>query len=658
MLIKRIQIVLLGATLGCTAASQTSSSPIISSPPTSPTGPTTLNTAYTTDWVANTFGTDALHVGNAARSMWVAPEGVIYTSSLWDEDAGGVGIYQNDANLGTIGTHSAFQGSAITGNSVDIFVALQYNTTYGSGQVGRYNRVSKANDLTIPVSATITQTLGDVVTGLATSGNLLYASDYPGNRVRVFTTGGVWQRDIPVSAPGALALDAAGNIWVAEMSSGTILEFSATGAALNTIQMATTSRPSSLYYDATNTALYVGDQGPDMNIKVYNTATTPVLSSTFGTLGGYLDSTKATKGTVGDKRFTRVVGIGKDSANNLYVLNNPWGGSWDLGRNGETDLHAYNSSGSLLWQLQGLNFEAAASPDPSTDGAYFYSGDNIYTGTAGGTFVANTVDPITYPNDIRISAADPARGEQYGQLASVQGRQILVAASQNPDIFYFYSFSPTSGYTAVPGPSLPGTGFNTTARVRGGFCLDTNGDIWAGLGSVTAITHYPLVSFDSNNAPSWGAPTTTPVPASIGTLVRIVYVASTDTMILASGVPGSTDWTSIGTRVEVYHGWKAGNTTSPNPVITLTQTMNPKTMAAAGNYLFVGYAGTTPNIDAFNLTTGVLDNTLANSTSTIYLGNDVDSMYGVRAYLTSGGEYVVTKDNYNATSLIVQRWTP
>jgi len=129
-------------------------------------------------------------------------------------------------------------------------------------------------------------------------------------------------------------------------------------------------------------------------------------------------------------------------------------------------------------------------------------------------------------------------------------------------------------------------------------------------------------------------------------------------MILASGVPGSTDWTSIGTRVEVYHGWKAGNTTSPNPVITLTQTMNPKTMAAAGNYLFVGYAGTTPNIDAFNLTTGVLDNTLANSTTTIYLGNDVDSMYGVRAYLTSGGEYVVTKDNYNATSLIVQRWTP
>ena len=39
----------------------------------------------TTDWLANTYGTLAAHVGNTARSMWVAPEGVIYTASMWDE---------------------------------------------------------------------------------------------------------------------------------------------------------------------------------------------------------------------------------------------------------------------------------------------------------------------------------------------------------------------------------------------------------------------------------------------------------------------------------------------------------------------------------------------------------------------------------------------
>ncbi len=47
----------------------------------------------------------------------------------------------------------------------------------------------------------------------------------------------------------------------------------------------------------------------------------------------------------------------------------------------------------------------------------------------------------------------------------------------------------------------------------------------------------------------------------------------------------------------------------------------------------------------------------ANPTA-VYVGNDVDSMYGLRAYLTSSGEYVVTKDNYNASSIIVHRWTP
>ena len=60
---------------------------------------------YTTDWLANTFGTLAAHIGNGARSMWVAPEGVIYTSSRWDENAGGVANAVNaspNAHVGTV----------------------------------------------------------------------------------------------------------------------------------------------------------------------------------------------------------------------------------------------------------------------------------------------------------------------------------------------------------------------------------------------------------------------------------------------------------------------------------------------------------------------------------------------------------------------------
>lgn len=613
---------------------------------------------YSTGWIANTHGTATTRVGNVARSMWVAPEGMIYTASMWDEGEGGIAIYQNGQNIGSIGGHAEFQGGAITGNSTSLFTALQFNTTYGSGKVGRYNRASRTRDLLITVSDTTTERRADVVTGLATSGSLLYASDFPGNRVRVFTTSGVWLRDISVGGPGALAVDAGGNIWVAQQSLGAVIQFSPTGERGNTIPLPAKAQPSSLYFDSSSGQLWIGDEGPDMNIKIYNVSGAPYAAGTFGVQGGFLNTVTGIKGQVGDRRFTRVTGIGRDSARNLYVLNNPWGGSWDLGRNGGTDIHAYDGSGVLRWQLQSVNFEGNAAPDPATDGAIFYGGMNIYSGTLGGTYVANTIDPITYPSDPRINLADHERGEHFAQIASVRGHRILVAASQNPDTFYFFHFNPASGYIAIPDSTLPGTSFGTTARVRNGFCLDSKGDIWAGLDKTNVISHYPLTGFDANGKPVWGAAITMPIPRTITQLTRIIYLPESDTMILTQGVTGSTDWTAVGSRVEIYHGWLAGNRATPNPVINIASA-NPKSIAAVGNYLFVGYVHTVPNVDAFNLTTGKLDTTFINSNpNKVDVGNDVDSMYGLRAYRRSTGEYEVTKDNYNNSSVVVYRWTP
>ncbi|MEN2474746.1 SMP-30/gluconolaconase/LRE-like region family protein [Burkholderia sp. GS2Y] len=614
---------------------------------------------YSTDWLANTFGTLAAHVGNGARSMWVAPEGVIYTASRWDENAGGVAMYQNGQPIGTIGIHDEFQGGAITGNSTSLFVALGYNRTFGSGSVGRYNRGTNLRDLRIPVSTWTGIQYADVITGLATAGNLLYVSDFYGNRVRVYTTDGVWQRDIGVSGPGALALDAAGNLWVARKSAGVVAQFSATGTAMNTIQMAAGARPASLYFDASMGQLMVGDEGPDMNIKVYSGLLgLPMQVGTFGVQGGYLDTTTGIKGQVGDKRFTRVAALGKDSAGNLYVLNNAWGGGWDLGRNGSTDLHSYSPTGALQWKLQALNFEGIAAPDPATDGAFFYSGNNVYTGGAGGTFVANTVDPFTYPKDPRLDMNDYQRGQHFGQLVTVGGNRILVASGQNPGNFNFYYFNTASGYIAIPAGSLPGKPFNTTLQVTAGFDIDGNGDVWAGLNGSNVISRFPMTGFDATGKPSWGKPTTTPVPSTVAPVTRIIYQADSDTMILAQGLAGNWDWTAMNGHIEVYHGWKNGNTSAPNPVINLTSA-NPKSIAAAGHYLFVGYVHTVPNIDVFDLNSGALVTTLTNSnTSAMDVGNDVDSMYGVRAYLRSTGEYVITKDNYNGSSIVVYRWHP
>ncbi|MFL9936421.1 SMP-30/gluconolactonase/LRE family protein [Paraburkholderia sp. RL18-103-BIB-C] len=622
----------------------------------------TCQAENTTDWLANTYGTLAAHVGNTARSMWVAPEGVIYTASMWDEYEGGVAVYQAGKSIGSIGAHGEFQGGAITGSATSIFVALQPGGTYGSGAVGRYNRTTRARDLLIQVSAFNNLPRVDVVTGLATAASLLYASDFYGNRVRIFTTDGIWKRDINVTGPGALAVDGTGNVWVAQKGEGSVVEFSPTGALLNTIQMPGGARPSALYFDASSGQLMVGDEGPDMNIKRYKLSGTPALASTFGIQGGYLDTTTGIKGQVGDKRFTRVTGIGKDTAGNLYVLNNPWGGSWDLGRDGGTDIHSYNSSGRLQWKLQSLNFEGIAAADPGTDGVYFYGGTDIYTGTAGGTFVANTVDPFDYPSDPRININDRSRDEHFGQLATIGANRILVASGQNPDTYYFFHFNAANGYIAIPDATLPGAAFKTTAAVRDGFCIDSKGGVWAGLDKTGYIYHYPLIGFDASGKPTWGPGIPIRIPESIKPLTRIVYLADSDTMILGQGIVGSTDWTSIGTRIEVYHGWNSGNTTTPNPVINLTHA-GAKSIDAAGSYLFVGYwfgsGQALPNIDAINLATGNLDTTLVNtSTGTVDASSAIDSMYGIRAYRRSTGEYVVTKNNVKGSSITVYRWTP
>jgi regulation of enolase protein 1 (concanavalin A-like superfamily)/uncharacterized membrane protein len=176
-----------------------------------------------------------------------------------------------------------------------------------------------------------------------------------------------------------------------------------------------------------------------------------------------------------------------------------------------------------------------------------------------------------------------------------------------------------------------------------------------GLDKTNAITHYALTGFDANGVPLYGAPTTTPTPSTIAPLAGIEYIPSTDTMILMTA--NGTDWTSLGGRVEVYHGWMAGNTTNPNPVINLKTTQNPKGRAAAGNYLFISYVHTVPDIDAYNLTTGANDLTMTSADPNVAVGNDVDSMYGIRAYQASNGDYLISKDNYNNNSIVIHRMT-
>gem|GEM_PF-371128 len=605
---------------------------------------------YKLTWVANTYGDNPHHVSNCARSMWVATNGVVYTASDWDENFSDIGVYSNGLTIGAMGGTSAAIGSCIAGDSANIFVEMQAH----NGQVGRFSRSSGVNDLTFTVTAS-TNTLpaggaGPLMSGIAdVNGQTLYISDTVDNLIQVWSTAGVFQYQWNSPTPGAIAVETNGAyLWVAQMSTGTLTRYGTNGIAGTVISLGTNSRPSALYINPQN-QLWVGDQGPDMNIKIYtNLTATPGLSGTYGVTGGYLSTNGgAIMGSTGAKRFTRVVGIGSDNAGNVYVLNNPWGGTWDLGRNGGTDLHCYNSAGAMIWSLQSLNFEGGAASDPGTDGTNLYSGEFLFTGLGGGGFVANTINPFLYPMDERLDTNSQSRGFDFGNVACVVTNRILVALGQSADIAYTYYFNAANGYIAIPGQAFGATG----ARIRNGFQLEpTTGDIWLSYNASGTITHYPLTGFNTNGQPVWGSPVSVPTPATIAPLNRLGYVPGSDTMVLGGG---SSDWTLIGNRVEVYNGWLAGNTTAPGTVITLTRAQ-AKSMAVAGGYLFVGYYATN-SIDVFELDTGSLVQTLTNSSSA-YVGNDIDSMYGITAYLKSNGQYQITKDNYNGSSVVIYTW--
>ena len=117
---------------------------------------------------------------------------------------------------------------------------------------------------------------------------------------------------------------------------------------------------------------------------------------------------------------------------------------------------------------------------------------------------------------------------------------------------------------------------------------------------------------------------------------------------------GDANWIMVGPRVEVYAGWRRG-VRIPTAAFRLERPQ-PKCLAAAGDHLFVGYYSTNA-IDMFELKTGQRVLTMTGKDG-VDVGNDVDSMYGLRAWRRQDGSYVVTKDDYNYCKVVVYEVRP
>jgi len=204
--------------------------------------------------------------------------------------------------------------------------------------------------------------------------------------------------------------------------------------------------------------LWISDNGPDQNIKIFDVSsasqslTTPV--KTFGAVGGiygtngtaYGSSGTPLAGQMGDFRFWGIRGIAHDADGNIYV-----GSSGMNAQNmGGADIRQFTADGTTLnWKNFGL-FVNVGDADPASGATEMYVDAKHFTmdySKAPGkswTYSSVTFDPFLYPEDPRLLNA-------FGVawIRRIAGQRFLYLTDMDPSKLLILRFLPNSEI-AVP----------------------------------------------------------------------------------------------------------------------------------------------------------------------------------------------------------------
>jgi hypothetical protein len=472
---------------------------------------------YQTSWFGNSFPGGTAHVLQTVLSMHVnSSNNRIYLSDFWDEATDEGSIIKSDgkyyARFSEI--HGLHSGYAITTDSSYAYIGVRVpgvdptnpnggcdgdsgrpnkpNVRYGirrydlngqpapletcnaycnctNGYDGSIRSMVEVPNGTCSNSPT-TVCLADSdcglgnhcsivdrhIRGLASAGGVLYVSDTQANAIRMFDTTanlaslGDFPASPAVTAPRALAVASDGSLWIV----------GGVGALRKVFHYAATGIISSeeLYDDAdwnpvgiaidSSGVIWVTDTGPDQNIKKFNANGTS--AGTFGDIGG---TGSGTKGAVSPLKFNIPVGVGFDSGGNIYVASD---GGYGTGIEGGTELRKFNSSGSLLWERDAVEFSQNGDADPSTNAKDIYTTEAHYSmdysQSAGSewTYKANTFDWPSGYDDVRQHLANNGEsGGAYLRRGS-DGKRYLFVTTTHGTYFGAFRFETNTSETAIP----------------------------------------------------------------------------------------------------------------------------------------------------------------------------------------------------------------
>jgi hypothetical protein len=534
------------------------------------------------------------------------------------------------------------------------------------------------------------------VTGLAAGGSDLFVADPSTNEIKVYNAASnlAVVRSFAVNKPGPLAYDAvSGTLWMIEEGTSTIVHYSTTGTLLS--QTITVASPTALSVGS-NGYLYVADNGPDQNVKIYsNIETTPTLYSTFGTVGGQYSNNEVTP-----LSFGGLTGVGTDSSGNVYITMNGLAPNVDPSKTISTSVRSFTPAGAENWQVYTNHFVDTGVIDPTTNGADVYTKNAHYklnlAGAVGSqaTYVGVTQNPLKYPDDPRNQLAT---GFAYPvAIRYINGQKFMYDFTMYQNGMLIYRFS---GETAIPSgwlglatngsaypPNHPsgywiwrdtsGDGsFQSDEYTTGdqsfssfGMSVDSNAHIWA-IGP-RGIEEFPPQGLDSVGNPIYTEASMIlhPAPAGYSDLERVLYIPETDTMYLGGYLTGTTNggyWGAVGAVYDRYNDF----TTAPTLAYRITTSFNaaeltaPKTVDVVGDAIFMqdesekSVAG--PGLcRIYDANTGALKiafypgAAVGGTSSTGW----TDIPYGLHAYQLQNGTYLVFLEDDVHAKIIMYYW--
>jgi len=566
---------------------------------------------YTTTWLGNTFGGGSNWVQNFAEELCVLPDGTCVVGSFWDEAGREVGLYKNGQPVVKLDHTHMRGGKAVAASGQYVFYA---NTSVREDQpevkagearrdkpicyfgVSRWTLDGKVAPF--PGGGTRFKNMAvfreapdnhDLIArGLATDGKSLLIADTTGNRIRVLDLETMQPvRDFAAEKPERLALDAAGNVWTIQSGGEKILSFTADGKPRDiAVPLPAKSVATSLAF-APDGRLVVTDNGPRQQVLFFDVRpSTAKLVDTFGEEGGMFAGPHP--GRVGPMRLAGPTGAGFDAAGNFYVTCNvPHGG---------TVLRAFTPKRKLKWEVLGLEFLDVADAQPASDGRDLFTADDRYTFDPkappgqGWRWVAHTLDPFRFPDDLRLHQPVLQCATSVRVLG---GKTFLCQRGMWQGVLGFYRVDgdltvPCAVLSSEPikaeksdwrpdGQPAQGRFFWRDSNGNGRFDageytptegptgeywasnVDARGDIWQA-GRDTGIWRWRFTGLDAHHNPQHDPkPDHWPMPAPFNDLLRTEYDPATDTMYLTGQtkdhpVSGG-EWGTAGTVLACFDHW-------------------------------------------------------------------------------------------------------